>query len=57
MISMESITKFIEQCRKDSWTHIEILTQIDLVCKGVRDIRLHDNCIILLDGQPAENIN
>jgi hypothetical protein len=49
-IGVESIKRFIEVCQECGYSGATIMEQIRLVCEGVRDGRLCDNCIVLLDG-------
>jgi hypothetical protein len=46
-----TIDLFIASCRECGYNDLTIMCQISLFVQGVRDCRLCDNCIILLDGQ------
>ena len=49
-ITLTSIITFLSLAKRDGWSFDFILTQLRLVNQGVRDARLHDNCMVLLDG-------
>jgi hypothetical protein len=49
-ITCSSLLLFIQEAKKQGWKDETILGQINSVCLGVRDIRISDLCIILLDG-------
>ena len=45
-----TIELFVAACRDCGYSDHTIMMQISLFARGVRDGRLCDNCIILLDG-------
>ena len=53
MITIESLNLFIKVCKEYNYSDATIVSQLQHFCAGVRDVRLCDNGIILLDGQIA----
>ena len=54
-LSCKSILKFLEILESQDANYKFIVDQLHLVIAGVRDIRLHDSCIALLDGYFVEH--
>ena len=54
MITKKHLLQFIEQCQADRQDPLAILRQLKLYCEGVRDVRLGDNCILLITGESCE---
>lgn len=49
-----TIKRFTELMKRDGWPSGRIKGQLALFKMGVRDVRLCDNCIVLLDGVVKE---
>ncbi len=49
-INLSAILAFVELCRSQDLPETFIWNQVELFCQGVRDVRLHDNCIVLIGG-------
>lgn len=56
MLEQEAILNFIRQMKLNGATDKVVLQQIMLFCDGVRDVRLVDDCIILIDSETTCSI-
>jgi len=56
-VKIDSLYQFISQCKTDGWDDSTIIYQLCLYGQGIRDHRLHDSCIILLDGEVSDDVH
>ena len=54
-VKLDSLYQFISQHKIDGWDDSAIVYQLCLYSQGIRDYRLHDSCITLLDGEVSDD--
>ena len=51
VVKQASVFDFIVRCKKEGWQPEQIVEQLQMFTSGMRDSRLSDNTIILMDGE------
>jgi hypothetical protein len=51
LLKVSALLRFIEEGHKDGVSDQHLVEQIKLFCEGVRDVRLADRAIALIDGE------